>query len=152
VFGGSLICLRFFTVYGPRQRPDLAIRKFATLMTAGKPIPLFGDGSTERDYTWSDDIVDGVVAALDRGARAPREFEIVNLGGSRATDLRRLVQLLSDALGVKAKIERLPPQPGDVERTWADVAKAQRLLGYRPAVPIEEGIPRFAAWFKGRTG
>jgi UDP-glucuronate 4-epimerase len=150
--GGSVLCLRFFTVYGPRQRPDLAIRKFATLMTAGKAIPLFGAGSTERDYTWIDDIVDGVVAALDRSARASREFEIVNLGGSRATDLRRLVQLLSDALGIKPTFEHLPPQPGDVERTWADVAKAQRLLGYRPSVSIEEGIQRFAAWFKTTDG
>ena len=150
LYGGSVLCLRFFTVYGPRQRPDLAIRKFATLMTAGKPIPLFGQGSTERDYTWIDDIVDGVVAALDRSARTLREFEIVNLGGSRATDLRRLVQLLSDALGVRPEIEHLPPQAGDVERTWADIAKAHRLLGYRPAVPIEEGIQKFATWFKTR--
>jgi UDP-glucuronate 4-epimerase len=148
--GGSVLCLRLFTVYGPRQRPDLAIRKFATLMTAGKPIPLFGDGSSERDYTWIDDIVDGVVAALDRSARMPREFEIVNLGGNRATSLRRLVQLLSDALGVRPEIEQLPSQPGDVERTWADILKAERLLGYRPAVPIEEGIPKFVAWFKAR--
>lgn len=150
LYGGSVLCLRFFTVYGPRQRPDLAIRKFAALMTAGKPVPLFGAGSSERDYTWIDDIVDGVVAALDRSARAPREFEIVNLGGNRATDLRRLVQLLSDALGVRLEIEQLPAQPGDVERTWADISKAQRLLGYRPAVSIEEGIPKFVAWFKGR--
>jgi UDP-glucuronate 4-epimerase len=148
LYGGSVLCLRLFTVYGPRQRPDLAIRKFATLMSAGKPIPLFGQGFSERDYTWIDDIVDGAVAALDRTARTPREFEIVNLGGSRATDLRRLVQLLSDALGVRPVIEQLPPQPGDVERTWADISKAEALLGYRPAVPIEEGIQRFAAWFK----
>lgn len=146
--GGSVLCLRFFTVYGPRQRPDLAIRKFATLMTAGQAIPLFGPGSSERDYTWIDDIVDGVVAALDRSARTPREFQIVNLGGNRTTDLRRLVQLLSDALGVRPEIEQLPAQPGDVERTWADIAKAERLLGYRPSVSIEEGIQRFVAWFK----
>jgi len=145
---GSVLCLRFFTVYGPRQRPDLAIRKFATLMTAGKPIPLFGDGSTARDYTWIDDIVDGIMAALDRSARVPQEFEIINVGGSRTTTLHRLVTLLSEALGVRAVIERLPPQPGDVERTYADVAKAQRLLGYRPVTPIEEGIGKFAAWFK----
>jgi UDP-glucuronate 4-epimerase len=146
--GGSVLCLRFFTVYGPRQRPDLAIRKFATLMTAGKAIPLFGDGSSERDYTWIDDIVDGVMAALDRSARMPREFEIVNLGGSRATSLRRLVQLLSDALGVRPEIEWLPLQPGDVERTWADSSKAEQLLGYRPSVPIEEGIQKFVTWFR----
>ena len=150
LYGGSMLCLRFFTVYGPRQRPDLAIRKFATLMTGGKRIQLFGDGSTERDYTWVDDIVDGVVAALDRGAATPEEFEIVNLGGSRATSLGRLVELLSEALGIRPEIERLLPQPGDVDRTWADVAKAQRLLGYRPAVLIEEGIKRFAVWFTAR--
>ncbi len=145
---GSVLCLRFFTVYGPRQRPDLAIRKFATLMTAGKAIPLFGDGSTERDYTWIDDIVDGVVAALDRGERVPQEFEIINVGGSRTTSLKRLVSLLSEALQVRPVIEQLPPQPGDVERTYADIAKAQRLLGYRPVTRIEEGIGKFAAWFK----
>jgi len=150
--GGSMLCLRFFTVYGPRQRPDLAIRKFATLMTAGKAIPFFGEGASERDYTWIDDIVDGVVAAVDRTARAPQEFEIVNLGGNRATSLLRLVQLLSDALEVRPTFERLPRQPGDVDRTWADVSKAQRLLGYQPMVPIEEGIQRFAAWFKTTVG
>jgi UDP-glucuronate 4-epimerase len=148
--GGSVLCLRFFTVYGPRQRPDLAIRKFATLMTTGTPIPLFGDGSTERDYTWIDDIVNGVVGALDRSEQVDQEFETINLGGNRTTSLKRLVSLLSDALGVRPVIEHLPPQPGDVERTCADVAKAQRVLGYRPATPIEEGIGKFAAWFKAR--
>ncbi|HUL02173.1 MAG TPA: NAD-dependent epimerase/dehydratase family protein, partial [Gemmatimonadales bacterium] len=107
--GGSLLCLRFFTVYGPRQRPDLAMRKFATLMTEGKAIPLFGDGSTERDYTWVGDIVDGVVAAVDRGARAPEEFEIINLGGSVTTSLIRLVELLGQALDVTPRIEYGPP-------------------------------------------
>ena len=116
--------------------------------TAGQAIPLFGAGSSERDYTWIDDIVNGVVAALDRSERTPREFQIVNLGGNRTTDLRRLVQLLSEALGIRPKIEQLPAQAGDVERTWADIKKAERLLEYRPAVSIEEGIPRFVAWFK----
>jgi len=147
--GGSLLCLRLFTVYGPRQRPDLAIRKFATLVTAGRPIPLFGSGATQRDYTWIDDIVDGLVAALDRGGRVREEFEIVNLGGGAPTSLTRLVELLGSALDATPVIERLPPQAGDVERTWADVSKAERLLGYRPRVPIEEGIVRFAAWFRG---
>jgi UDP-glucuronate 4-epimerase len=146
-----MLCLRFFTVYGPRQRPDLAIRKFATLMTRGKPIPLFGAGTTERDYTWIDDIVAGVLAAIDRGTAHPQEFEIVNLGGNRVTSLSRLVELLSDAFGITPTIERLPPQPGDVERTWADVSKAQRLLGYRPSTPIEEGIARFATWFNSEV-
>jgi UDP-glucuronate 4-epimerase len=149
--GGSMVCLRFFTVYGPRQRPDLAIRKFAALMTAGKPIPLFGAGTTERDYTWIDDIVGGVLAAIDRGAGEPEEFEIVNLGGNRVTSLHRLVELLSDAFAVRPTIERLPPQPGDVERTWADISKAERLLGYRPSTPIDAGIPKFAQWFKSEA-
>ncbi len=146
--GGSVLCLRFFTVYGPRQRPDLAIRKFAALLADGKPIPLFGTGSTERDYTWVDDIVDGVVAALDRSDRVPEELEMVNLGGSQRTSLARLVELLSAALGARAVIERHPPAPGDVERTWADISKAQRLLGYHPTTTIEAGIAKFAAWFQ----
>jgi UDP-glucuronate 4-epimerase len=146
--GGSMLCLRFFTVYGPRQRPDLAIRKFATLMTAGKPIPLFGDGSTERDYTWIDDIIDGVIGALDRSSRVKEEFEIINLGGSITTSLSRLVELLGKALGITPVIEHLSPQPGDVGRTWADISKAQRLLGYHPSTGIEEGLHKFTSWFK----
>jgi UDP-glucuronate 4-epimerase len=145
--GGSLICLRYFTVYGPRQRPDMAIRMFCSLMAGERPIPLFGDGSAARDYTWIDDILDGTVAAMDRSAAEHEEFQIVNLGGSRTTDLRRLVALLGDALGMTPRVEHLPPQPGDVVRTWADVRKAERLLGYRPSTPIEEGIPRFVEWF-----
>jgi len=147
LYRGSVLCLRLFTVYGPRQRPDLAVRKFATLMSAGKKVPLFGTGSSERDYTWIDDVVDGIVAALDRSARLPQEFEIVNIGGNRPTSLRRLVELLSEALGVRPVIEQLPPQPGDVERTWADSSKARRLLGYVPTTTIEDGIARFVDWF-----
>src|SRR6266550_1625788 len=111
VHGGSVLCLRLFTVYGPRQRPDLAIRTFATLLASGKPIPLFGSDASERDYTWIDDVVGAVVAALDRTGREPEEFEIVNVGGNRPTSLRRLVELLSEALGVRAVIERHPPAP-----------------------------------------
>jgi len=151
LYGGSMLCLRFFTVYGPRQRPDLAIRKFSALMTSGRPIQLFGTGRTERDYTWIDDIVDGVIAAVDRSEQVRDEFEIINLGGSRVTSLERLVGLLGDAFGIEPKIEWLPPQPGDVERTWADVTKAGKLLGYRPTTRIEDGIPRFAEWFKTRA-
>ena len=143
----SILALRFFTVYGPRQRPDLAIRKFTRLLSRGEPVPMFGDGSTERDYTWIDDIVDGVVAAVDRTRDAPREFEIVNLGGSRTTRLDRLIELIAQALDIEPEIRRLPMQPGDVRRTYADVEKAHRLLGYSPATPIEEGIPRFVRWF-----
>lgn len=147
--GISMISLRFFTVYGPRQRPDLAIRKFATLMLEGRPIPFFGDGTTERDYTWIDDIVDGVVAAIDRtGTVAEPEYQIVNLGESRTTSLSRLVSLLGDALGVEPVLERLPLQPGDVRRTYADVTRARELLGYDPSTPVEVGIPRFVEWMK----
>ncbi|HEX4405833.1 MAG TPA: NAD-dependent epimerase/dehydratase family protein [Polyangia bacterium] len=147
----DVTCLRFFTVYGPRQRPDLAIHKFARLILAGKPIELYGDGSTSRDYTWIDDIIDGVVASLDetgeQGRGAPA-FRIYNLGGSRATTLVGLVELLSNALGKKAVIEWKPEQPGDMKRTLADVSFVGRALGYAPRVPIEEGIARFAAWVK----
>jgi UDP-glucuronate 4-epimerase len=148
LFGMGILSLRFFTVYGPRQRPDLAIRKFATLMSRGDRIPFYGDGSTERDYTWIDDIIQGVTAAIDRTRTHPGEFEIINLGESRTTSLSKLVQLIGDALGAAPDLERLPMQPGDVNRTFADVSKAKKLLGYQPTTPVEEGIPRFIEWFK----
>jgi UDP-glucuronate 4-epimerase len=145
----DVTCLRFFTVYGPRQRPDLAIHKFARLISAGQPIQLYGDGSTSRDYTWIDDILDGVVAALDEQQRAPAPaFRIYNLGGSRATTLRRLVDLISAALGKAPLIEWRPEQPGDMKHTMADVSLAGRALGYAPHTPIEAGIARFVDWFK----
>jgi UDP-glucuronate 4-epimerase len=147
LFGLSVVCLRFFTVYGPRQRPDLAIHKFARLMLEGRPIPVFGDGSTERDYTFVDDIVQGIEGAIDYTSR-PAAFEIVNLGESRTTSLARLVELLEEALGVEAVIERHPPQPGDVARTFADVSRARELLGYEPRIPVEQGIPRFVEWLR----
>ena len=148
LYGIGVLNLRFFTVYGPRQRPDLAIRKFATLMAKNESIPFFGDGTTERDYTWIDDILQGVVAAIERSRTHPGEFEIINLGESRTTSLSRLVQLIADALGVEPQLQRMPMQPGDVNRTFADVSKARRLLGYNPTTPVEEGIPRFIEWFK----
>jgi UDP-glucuronate 4-epimerase len=148
LFGTSVLALRFFTVYGPRQRPDLAIRKFATLLSKGEAIPFYGDGSTERDYTWIDDILQGVVAAIDRTRTHPREFEIINLGESRTTSLSKLVQLIADAMEVSPKLQRMPMQPGDVNRTFADISKARRLLGYNPTTPVAEGIPRFIEWFK----
>jgi UDP-glucuronate 4-epimerase len=117
-------------------------------MTQRRPVPLFGDGTTARDYTWIDDIMAGVLAAIDRGADQPEEYQVINLGGSRTTDLKGLVTLLADALGVSPTVEWLPPQAGDVVRTWADVTKAHRLLGYDPQTPIEEGIPRFVGWFR----
>jgi UDP-glucuronate 4-epimerase len=148
LYGLSVVCLRFFTVYGPRQRPDLAIHKFARLMAAGRPIPMFGDGSTERDYTYIDDIVEGVHRALFFTERSAPVFEIINLGGSRTTSLRRLIELISEAMGVDPSIEQHPAQPGDVQRTFADISRARSLLGYEPTTSIEEGIPRFVEWFK----
>ena len=148
LYGLSVVCLRFFTVYGPRQRPDLAIHKFARLMLRGEEIPFFGDGSTERDYTYVDDIVQGVEGAIDYLARTPAAFEIVNLGESRTVSLSELVTLLARELGMEPRLKRLPAQPGDVERTYASVARARELLGYAPAVPIEEGIRRFVAWLR----
>ena len=145
----DVTCLRFFTVYGPRQRPDLAIHKFGRLISAGQSIPLFGDGSTSRDYTFIDDIVDGVVASIDEAVAAPG-FRIYNLGGSRTTTLLGLVELLSQALGKKANVEWQPEQPGDMKRTLADVTLSGRALGYAPKVPIEEGIARFVTWLRAQ--
>jgi UDP-glucuronate 4-epimerase len=137
-------CLRFFTVYGPAQRPEMAIHKFTDLIARGKAVPLFGDGSTRRDYTYVDDIVDGIVAALDL---APG-FEILNLGGAETTALRDLVSMIAAELEVEPRIDYLPEQPGDVPITYADVTKARRVLGYSPRVPIREGIARFVAWYR----
>ena len=151
LYGMSIACVRLFTVYGPRQRPDLAIHKFARLMARGAEIPVYGDGTTERDYTYVDDIVDGIVAALDWcAASAPGAFEIANLGESRTTSLAGLIEILSAELGVNPKIQRLPEQPGDVQRTFADVTRARELFGYDPATTVEEGIRRFADWFRAQ--
>ncbi len=144
VYGMDVAMLRFFTVYGPRQRPDLAIHKFASLISDGKPIPVFGDGSTARDYTYVSDTVDGVVACTQREFG----FEIFNLGESQTVRLDHLIKLLEDALGRKAVIDRLPPQPGDVPITYADISKARERLGYNPCVKVEEGIPKFVEWFR----
>ncbi len=138
------VALRFFTVYGARQRPDLAIHKFAKLIHAGRPIPVYGDGTTRRDYTYIDDIIAGVRAAIDYDASM---YEAINLGEARTVSLRELIALLEAALGRKALIERQPMQPGDVPQTYADITKARRLLGYDPQIDIEEGIRRFVAWY-----
>ena len=145
LFGVRCVALRFFTVYGARQRPDLAIHKFARLISAGKPIPVFGDGTTRRDYTYVDDIIDGVTAAIDYDKT---NYEVFNLGESRTVELRELIGLLEKELGREAVIDRKPLQPGDVPQTFADISKARRLLGYDPQTPIEEGIRRFVEWFK----
>jgi len=147
LYGLRTSCLRFFTVYGPSQRPEMAIAKFTDLLARGKSVPLYGTGQTRRDYTFIDDIVDGVVAALDL---APK-FEIFNLGGSQTTALIDLVHGIAAELGVEAKVEMLPEQPGDVPITFADVGKAGRLLGYAPKVPIREGLARYVAWYRGRA-
>ncbi len=141
--------LRYFTVYGPRQRPDLAIHKFTSLMLAGKPITLFGDGTTERDYTFVADIVDGTMRAEKWIAAAePGTCEAFNLGGASTTSLDGLVTLLEGALALKATIERTHVQPGDVQCTSADVSKAARLLGWRPRTSMKEGLAQFATWYR----
>jgi UDP-glucuronate 4-epimerase len=142
-----IVCLRFFTVYGARQRPDLAIHKFAKLISEGKPIPVFGDGSTRRDYTHIDDIIAGVRAAVDYDRT---NYEVINLGESRTVELRELIALIENELGTRAEIDRQPPQPGDVPQTFADISKARRLLNYHPQTQIEIGIERFIEWFKSR--
>lgn len=142
VYGLDVVMLRFFTVYGPRQRPDLAIHKFARLIRDGKPIPVFGDGSTARDYTYIDDIIQGVLACT----RSEFGYEIFNLGESQTVSLSRLIGLLEQALGKKAVIDRKPLQPGDVPLTCADISKARARLGYQPTTKVEDGIPRFVRW------
>ena len=141
------ICLRFFTVYGPRQRPDLAIHKFAKLITEGKPIPVFGDGTTRRDYTYIDDIIDGVMAAINYDKT---NYEVINLGESRTVELRELISFLEKELDTHAIIDRQPPQPGDVPQTFADISKARTLLGYHPKTQIEVGLRRFVEWFQAK--
>ena len=148
LYGLNVSCLRFFTVYGPAQRPEMAIAKFTDLLARGEPVPLFGSGQSRRDYTFIDDIVDGVLAALDL---APR-FEIFNLGGSQTTTLIDLVHAIAGELGVEARLRMLPEQPGDVPITFADVGKAGRLLGYAPKVPIREGLARYVAWYRASAG
>lgn len=144
-----VVCLRFFTVYGPRQRPDLAIHKFTALMEAGKPVPIFGDGSTGRDYTFVDDIVAGVLAALDYTPQAgSAPFDIFNLGNSHPVKLNELVEMLERATGKKAFRDPTPLQPGDVPLTWADLSKSARLLGYKPATLLEDGLKKFVAWYR----
>ena len=144
LFGMDVACLRLFTVFGPRQRPDLAIRKFATLMAEGREIEQYGDGSSARDYTYVDDIVEGIVRSADR----IEGFRIWNLGGSHPVSLTELVARIAAGLGVEPRVKRLPPQPGDVDRTWADVTRANRELGWSAQVGLEEGLARFARWFE----
>ena len=143
LYGIRFIALRFFTVYGPRQRPDLAIHKFARLMLRGEPIPIYGDGSTQRDYSYVDDVVEGVRRAM---SYTGSPYEIVNLGNNQTVGLLEMVRILERALGKKARLQFLPPQPGDVPRTWASLDKAQKVLDFRPHTPFEEGVERFVGW------
>lgn len=140
----KITCLRFFTVYGPRQRPDMAIHKFTQLIAAGQKVPMFGDGTTRRDYTYISDIIDGVCLALEHCT----SYHLYNLGESQTIELRRLIDLIAANLNKEARIERLPIQPGDVPITYADITRAQRELGYQPRVNVEEGVRQFVEWFK----
>jgi UDP-glucuronate 4-epimerase len=145
LYGIRFLALRFFTVYGPRQRPDLAIHSFARRMLARRPISVFGDGSTRRDYTYIGDIVQGIRAAIDYSAT---KYEVINLGNNRTVSLSEMIGELSAVLGLEPTIERLAEQPGDVPQTWADIAKARSLLGYSPQTPFAEGLANFAAWLR----
>ncbi len=140
-------CLRFFTVYGPRQRPDLAIHKFARQLLSGKPITMYGDGTSSRDYTYVDDIINGIMASLCRARGLDEtEYEIINLGGSETTELLDLIHGIGEALGIEPTIERHPMPPGDVEKTYADISKAKDFLGYSPDITVEEGLEKFSDW------
>ena len=147
LYGVPTACLRFFTVYGPGQRPEMAIAKFTRSIMAKQPIPFFGDGSTRRDYTYVDDIVDGVLACTARDFG----YEVFNLGESQTVRLDELIALLEQALGKKALIDRQPPQPGDVPVTYADISKARAKLGYDPQTKIAAGIPKFVEWFRANA-
>lgn len=163
-----VVCLRFFTVYGPRQRPEMAIHKFTRQIYTGQEITLFGDGDSKRDYTYISDIIDGVHRAMklnpacppsyplypppagDRAIKLNPPFEIFNLGGSRVVELKYLIELIESSIGKRAKIKYLPEQPGDVPITYADISKSHNLLGFQPKVKIEEGIDRFVQWYKDK--
>ena len=146
LYGMNIACLRIFTAYGPRQRPEMAIHKFTRLIDRGEKIPIYGDGSSRRDYTYIDDLMEGIRAVVQRHSG----FEIYNLGESQTTTLRELIDLIEDALGKKANLEWLESQPGDVSVTYADISKANRLLGYQPKVKMEEGIRRFVEWYQSQ--
>jgi UDP-glucuronate 4-epimerase len=148
LYGFRIVALRFFTVYGPGQRPDLAIHSFTDAIENGRPIRQFGDGTTRRDYTYIDDIVQGVLGALSFVQGEGPLFEIFNLGENETTTLAALIRSIEKALGKKAIIERFPEQKGDMPLTAADITKARTLLGYAPHTPIREGIPKFVAWYR----
>lgn len=144
----NIACLRFFTVYGPRQRPDLAIHKFTQLIMEDKEIPFFGDGSTSRDYTYIDDIVNGVYASLEYLQKEEKVFDVFNIGGDKTVSLVEMVEAIENILGKEAKLNKLPMQPGDVNRTCADLTHSKNILGYNPQISFTEGISKFVQWKK----
>ena len=148
LFDFNVIMLRFFTVFGPRQRPDLAINKFTRLMHNDEPIPMFGDGTTSRDYTYIDDIVDGIIKSCNYVENNKDVYEILNLGNSSPVSLKEMINTIADVLGKTPNIQELPMQPGDVERTFADISKAKKLIGYNPKTSFKEGIESFIDWYK----
>ncbi len=143
-----LTCLRFFTVYGPRQRPDMAIHRFARLIHEGLPVPMYGDGTTRRDYTYVDDIIEGVVRAVEH----PRGYQVYNLGAGEPIALRDLITTMERALGKEARVVQHPAQPGDVPITYASIERAMRDLGYKPRTRVDEGVTRFIEWFRAQRG
>ena len=146
LYGMNIACLRIFTAYGPRQRPEMAIHKFTRLIDQGEKIPIYGDGSSRRDYTYIDDLIEGILGVI----RYHKGFEVYNLGESQTTSLMELIKLIEGAFRKKANIEMLEPQPGDVSMTYADITKAERMLRYQPEVEMEEGIRRFVEWYKAQ--
>ena len=144
----NIIMLRFFTVYGPKQRPDLAINKFTRLMLNNEEIPMFGDGTTSRDYTYVDDIVNGIIKSCEYVLNNTNVYEILNLGNSSPISLKEMIEVIGHVVGVEPKIKQLPMQPGDVERTYADISKAKKIIGYEPKTTFEIGIKRFVEWYK----
>ena len=148
LFDMNVIMLRFFTVYGPKQRPDLAINKFTRLMLEDKEIPMFGDGTTSRDYTYIDDIVDGIIRSCNYVENNNDVYEILNLGNSSPVSLKEMINIIGQVIGVEPKIKQFPMQPGDVDRTFADISKAKKLIGYNPKTSFKEGIENFVEWYK----
>lgn len=148
LYNFNVMMLRFFTVYGPKQRPDLAINKFTKLMINDESIPMYGDGTTARDYTYIDDIVDGIMKSSDYITSNCNVYEILNLGNSSPISLKDMIDVIAKTLNKEAKIEQLPMQPGDVQITYADITKAKKLIGYNPCTSFEDGIKKFVSWYK----
>lgn len=148
LFDINVMMLRFFTVYGPKQRPDLAINKFTRFMLEGQEIPMFGDGTTSRDYTYIDDIVGGIIKSCNYCMENKNVYEILNIGNSSPVSLKEMILTIGQALGIEPKIKQLPMQPGDVDRTYADISKAKRLIGYEPETSFDDGINKFVNWYK----